>query len=417
MAVASETDENHPKLWKWRLEWLLQTTIQKCVSALPGAFVFRLGEVMGGLAWYFMKSRQHVVLRNLRIALHGEHDLPTLRKMAQESFRRTGANLLSAAHATRLPVEKISEILTVENPELIEAALASGGGLVLMPPHMGNWEVLTRMNRFFPPGHAVGALYRPLNNPLLDAQVLTQREADGTRLFSKRDSFHHIAGFIREGGIIGILADQRAGELGEVGSFFGRLTRTSPLPSLMARRSKCQVFAMSLRTVEAGKWSVRYHPVEGKITTESCMAALETAMKTSPLDVFWLQERWKLFIGWGRDKHLRKWLGPDDLRGRVPHRAVLWMPGAPEGWLPPENWTHPDVPYEVVPREVEVDLEDRDALQRFIADLDGSAALPIDFILGYKMSKVLRKAAYREGIRIVSLPPPQAKKVAKLTPC
>ncbi len=400
--MASESPENHPKLWQWKLEWLGQTAIEKLAGVLPGLRVFRLGELIGGLAWHFMKSRRQIVLRNLRIAFAGEHDLPTLRLMARQSFRRTGANLLSALHSTRLSSEKVAAIVTVENPEVLVAALARSPGLVLLPSHMGNWEILTRISRKFPPGHKLGAFYRPLNNPLLDARVLAQRELDGTRLFSKRDSFHLVTSFLREGGIVGILADQRVGSQGELLRFFGRLTRASPLPSLIARRSKSEVLAMSVITETPGKWRIRYHALDGPTHTSSCMDAIEHALKASPIDYFWLQERWKVYVSPKRS--IRNWLGPDSCGEGKPHRALLWLPGTPDSWEMPEEWTHPDVIYEVISRHIGPDRDDRDSLTAFLEMIDASAALPIDYILTCNASKALAKAARRNSIPLVSLP-------------
>lgn len=416
-AVSSELPEKHPNLWKWRVEWLAQIGIEKIAGILPGPWVFKIGEFLGGLVWHFMKVRRQIVLRNLRIAFHGEHDLPTLRVMARDSFRRTGANLLSALHTTGLSADDIDKVVTVENPELVTEALARSPGLVLLPCHMGNWEVLTRIHRSFPKGHANGALYRPLNNPLLDARVLAQREAEGTRLFSKRDSFHVITGFLREGGILGILADQRVGQQGEVVRYFGRITRASPLPSLVARRSKSEVLGMSLITEAPGKWRIRYHPLKGPATTANCMEAIERSLKASPLDVFWLQERWKMYIRTNRSAS--EWLGPDTEPGRTPHRALLWLPGVPDGWELPTTWTHPDVIYEVVPPHggpvppknlanvhfhANPECGDRDGLINYLGQVDESAALPIDFIVTCNAPKALSKAARRLSIPLVSLP-------------
>lgn len=404
------------KRWKWRAEWLAQTGMEKLAGLLPGPLVFRVGEAMGGLAWHFMKSRRQIVLRNLRIAFYGEHDLPELRRMARETFRRTAANLFSALHSTQLSPAGIARIVTVENPELVGEALARAAGLVTMPPHMGNWEILTRITRTFPVGHKAGAFYRPLNNPLLDQRVLDQREADGTRLFSKKDSFHLVSGFLRDGGIVGILADQRAGRQGELVRFFGRLTRASPLPSLIARRSKSEVLAMSLITEAPGKWRIRYHALDGPIRTTTCMAALERAMKASPLDVFWLQERWKVSISPKRT--IRDWLGPDTPpAGGKPHRALLWLAGA-VGWELPPEWTHPDVVYEIVlapgdPRPawlaenavvhlVRPGLS-RKLLETTLTAIDASAALPVDYLLTPDASDDLRAAAARRAIPLVSL--------------
>ncbi len=413
--MASASPDNSPKLWKWRLEWLGQTGMEKLASLLPGPLVFRLGEMVGGIAWYFMKERRQVVLRNLRIALHGEHDLPTLRLMARQSFRRTGANLFSALHTAGLGADQIGMIVTVENPELAEEMLRRSPGLVLLPCHMGNWEILTRIHRLLPSGHANGALYRPLNNPLLDARVLAQREKESTRLFSKRDSFHVITGFLREGGILGILADQRVGQQGERVRFFGRLTRASPLPSLVARRSKCQVLGMSVITEAPGKWRIRYHELSGPATTANCMDAIERSMKASPLDVFWLQDRWKMYLRPTRS--LSEWLGPDSIGSGKPHRALLWLTSATAEWELTPDWTHPDVIYEVItnlptlPRSLKnlylhagPDRHDRDHLVKYLEKIDASAALPIDFILTHRAPKSLAKAARRLSIPLISLP-------------
>lgn len=379
--------------------------------------MFRFGEVLGGLAWFVMRQRRQIVLRNLRIAFYGQHSVPELQEMARQTFRRTGANLLSALHVAGLSAEQIDALVTVENPEVVETALTRSPGLVLLPPHMGNWEILSRINTKFPPGHEIGAFYRPLNNPLVNTRVVKQRELDGTRLFSKRDSFHHVSSFLRNGGIVGILADQRVGKQGELVRFFGRLTRASPLPSLIARRSKSQVVAMSLITDSPGKWRVRYHPLDGPIRTATCMEALERAMKASPTDVFWLQERWKVDVR--RRRPLRVWLG-ENPPGEIgtPHRALLWLPGAPANWQLPDEWTHPDAIYEVLlatdqPRPKWLDANaivhvlppgnPRKTMGKCLAAIDFDAALPIDFILAPAPPPMLQTVADRQSIPLVSL--------------
>jgi KDO2-lipid IV(A) lauroyltransferase len=414
--VAKKNRKNRATPWKWRAEWLAYVIIEKVAGALPGPWVFRFGEWMGSLAWHLMPLRRKIVLRNLRIAFFGEYDLPTLQRMAHESFRRTGANMFSTAHTARLSSAQIDSILVVENQGLIEEAMAVGKGLVLMPSHMGNWEILSRMNRVFPQGYKIGAFYRPLNNPLMDARVVAQRKTDGTQLFSKRDSLHQVNGFLREGGLIGILADQRVGRQGEVVRFFGRLTRASPLPGLLARRSKSRMLTMSLMTDAAGKCRVRYHPVKEPFKTPECMVALEQAMRASPLDVFWMQERWKVYIS--KDFTISDWLGAEPTGEGKPHRALLWLIGVSATWELPAVWTHPDVVYEWVlsPGQsppsslaaVEIihrcsSTDDLRDLQECIARIDLASLLPVDYILACSASGILQKAARGESIPVIFL--------------
>lgn len=414
--MAKRTRNERQTPWKWRAEWLAYICVEKIAGALPGSWVFRAGEIVGGIAWYFMPLRRKIVLRNLRIAFYGEYDLPTLQKMAYESFCRTGANMFSTAHTARLSGAQIDAMLTVENQDLIEEAMAPGKGLVLMPSHMGNWEILSRMNRLFPQGHKIGAFYRPLNNLLMNARVVAQRETDGTHLFAKKDNLHQVTGFLREGSLVGILADQRVGEQGEAVTFFGRFTRASPLPSLLARRSKSRMLTMSLMADTAGRYRVRYYSVKEPFKTPECMAALEQAMRASPLDVFWLQERWKLYIS--SCHSIRDWLGPATTTGQKPHRALLWLVNTPDNWRVPETWLHPDVIYEVVlatgqekpkwladPEKFHFisKCNDLSSFEKRITLIDFEALLPIDYILTCNATKTLTKAAKRRAIPLVSL--------------
>jgi len=407
---------NPSKYWQWRLECLGHTLIEGLAGLLPGPWAFRLGEALGGMVWHFMPLRRKMILRNLRIAFVGEKDLPELRRMAKETFRRTAGNLISAARTARLTPQQLGEVIHIENLELLVQALEGGKGVVLLLSHMGNWEVLSRFIHLFPPGSRTGAFYRPLNNELLDQRVLARRQADGTRMFSKGDNPLHVAGFLREGGIVGILADQRVGMKGELVSFFGRITRASPLPSLLARRSKSNVLALSLTTCAPGKWSARFVPVGASRTTAECMVALEQAMKASPVDVFWFQERWKAFVHSYRG--IAKWLGEEATTGDKPHRALLWLAGVPASWRIPEEWTHPDVIYEAalapgqalpawLPASTRVHVApgraDRDSLQTSIATIDAAASLPLDFILTLQAPKALIKAGRREAVVVLSL--------------
>lgn len=373
----------------WRLEAIGHTLMAAIMQLLPAAQVFRLGELMGQLLWPWMRLRRATIIRNLRIAC-APIGFEEAEKMARESFIRTMANLLCSSISLKAKGEKIEDILTIENPEILETACSKGHGVVLLLAHMGNWELLTRINHFFPKGTKSGAFYRPLNNLILNERVLKIREADGTRLFSKRDSLHQVGGFLRENGVIGILADQRVGRKGEVVSFFGRITRASPLPSLLARRCKSEVLALSVRTIAPGKWSVRYHEVEKPYHSQNCMNALEAAMKFSLLDCFWLQERWKVYIS--RRFTLRHWFGKDEIRSEKKHRAIVWLGEGEEKYEIPPDFIHGDLEWVFISKQKPESL----------MEMDRSEPLPIDFIVTKKADAELLRAASDLGIPVLN---------------
>jgi KDO2-lipid IV(A) lauroyltransferase len=315
-------------------------------------------------------------------------ELAEAEKMARESFIRTVANLLSSSISKRSKPGSVEETLEVENPELLEEFMAEGRGVVLLLAHMGNWELLTRLQSFLPQIKSLGGFYRPLNNPILNERVLKNREADGSRLFSKRDSLHHVSGFLRENGVVGILADQRVGRQGELVEYFGRLTRASPLPSLLARRCRSEVVALSLRTLAPGKWVARFHRVEKPYKSGNCMKAIETAMRESMVDVFWLQERWKTYLS----KRISpvQWIRDENARGAKPHRALIWAKAEEKGLPLPASCIHGDIAYQEVVGKNPCELE----------AIDAGEPLPVDYILVFSKNEELRKTAKQLGIPV-----------------
>lgn len=411
----SSNGKNPSKYLQWHLECLGHSLIEIAARHLPGPYAFKLGEMLAGLAWYLMPKRRRLVMRNLRIAFAGEKDLAELHRMARETFCRTGGNLISAAHTSRLSPAQLAQVLEIKNLHLLEQAIAKNKGVVILLSHMGNWELLSRIIHFFPKGSKAGAFYRPLNNTILDQRVLARRQADGTRMFSKGDNPLHVAAFLKDGGIVGILADQRVGPKGELSPFFGRLTRVSPLPSLLARRAKAETLALSMTSISAGKWSAEFLPVDEPHSTRDCMVALEKAMKRAPVDVFWFQERWKVNFRGGLT--IRGWLGESG-RFDKPHRALLWLVHAPATWSLPETWQHPDVIYEVAladsqqaPSFLSSDARihrvavsnHQDALRQALKSIDTANALPLDYILAPAAPKALLKAAVIEQIPLVDV--------------
>lgn len=182
------------KRLSWQLEAFGHALLAAVMGFLPAEHVFRLGEFVGKTIWPMMKSRRVTILRNLRIAA-APLEFKEAERMARESFVRSVANLFSSSISPKAEGGKIGDMLVIENPELLEQAHAQGRGVVLLLAHMGNWELLTRLNYFLPKGANSGAFYRPLNNPILNERVLKLRGADGTRLFSKRDSLHQSGAF------------------------------------------------------------------------------------------------------------------------------------------------------------------------------------------------------------------------------
>ena len=170
--------------------------------------------------------------------------------------------------------------------------------------HMGNWEVLTRAPALLGLDKPAGAMFQPLNNPLVDQHVLAAREKEGTQLFAKRKGLAEAAKFVKNGGALGILSDQFAGRKGIRAKLFGKETSISPLAASMAQKYQCPIIPVALTTLRPGHWKLALMPAISIPTTATKQEAvvataqsLETIMRTHSKDIFWLHNRWKKRAG------------------------------------------------------------------------------------------------------------------------
>lgn len=277
---------------KHRLEYTLFRCAETTLRCLPVRFVYHLGRLTGRLAHKLTPKRRSQVLRNLRLAYGSEKTSRELEKITHEVYQRTGANFLCSLRVPFLSDRQLSTHLELSGlDELQETAKKSG--VVLVTCHMGNWEILPQALDSLESSLAVGTHYRALNNQLIDNVIQRRRKRRGLRLFAKASSTYQMTTFVRDGGILGILADQKVGSRGFAGTFFGRPTTSSPLPHLIAARSHARLISLHCETIGPAKWRACFHPIS-EVSGQACADAVEKSWRSSPEDVFWFEERWRL---------------------------------------------------------------------------------------------------------------------------
>ncbi|NBB80845.1 MAG: hypothetical protein GVY36_15585 [Verrucomicrobia bacterium] len=245
---------------------------------------------------------------------------PELAAQVREVFQRAGANLFAGFTFARMSPQQADKHIHIEGLDQLKVALAKGKGAIILLAHMGPWEALAQL-----PGlaqkHGIdapfGAIYRKFNNAYLDAWFRRQREASGTRLFGSRYKFYAPVDFLRAGGMLGVLADQRASG-GERVDYFGVRTHVTPLPGLLHLRSKAPLFALSISTEGCCQWQLRIHALSQpdvedtanarQIVAQATACTMKTVLAESPLDGFWFTDRFK-DVKAGIDHEKQRWIG------------------------------------------------------------------------------------------------------------
>jgi heptosyltransferase II len=268
-------------------------------AALPMSFLFAFGEFLGLCAWLFSGKYRRLATRNLEIAFANEKSPGELRELVRRHFRQLGANLLCSAKLTQMPPEKILEHVEVENIESMAREFRAGVPVVLVLSHLGTWEAFAQLMPKFVGFVRNSSVYQGLGNRFVDQHVRRTRSRAGLELFDRRDGFEPVIELLRSGGGVGVLSDQHAGDHGVWTPFFGRLASTSPLPALLAKRTRAAIIAAGVYTIGPARWRMvfteRFDQTGASVAvlTSKINQVIEQQIRHAPEDWFWVHNRWK----------------------------------------------------------------------------------------------------------------------------
>lgn len=290
------------------MDWLLQLLAGGLLGALrllPLDWVARLGRGAGGLAYWVDGRHRRVAMQNIAASFGPEWPARKVRELARENFRRIGESLACAARTSAMSDDEMLTRLEVVGAEHLFPAgpAAAAQKIVVAIGHFGNFEAYARVRRLAP-GYRLATTFRGLRQPSLDRMLRTLRERSGTMFFDRRNQARDLRHAMSEGRIIlGLLADQHAGDHGLALPFMGRVCSTSPAPVLYARRYGCALHTAVCFRVGLARWRIEVGPAipqerQGQaLTPEEVMTSVnqvfEAAIRRDPANWFWVHNRWK----------------------------------------------------------------------------------------------------------------------------
>jgi heptosyltransferase II len=268
-------------------------------SVLPVRILFGLGNFMGLGAWLLLPQYRRLARRNLEIAFANEKSPRELRRIGRRHFQRLGANLICSAKMGSMPPKKLARYVEMENLEAVHQELRAGRPVILLLSHIGNWELFAPLVPYYADYARIGTVYQKLGNRYIDEDVSRKRARAGAELFDRSEGFHKAIELLRSGGLIGILGDQHAGDHGVWTPFFGRLSSTSPLSGLLAKRTGAGVIAAAVHTEGPARWRMVFTPrIDSPRDSVNSVTlkgneTIEQQIRKAPEDWFWVHNRWK----------------------------------------------------------------------------------------------------------------------------
>jgi KDO2-lipid IV(A) lauroyltransferase len=295
------------------LEYIPVRILFGIIGALPRKLSVRVGKSIGRLGYRLAGGLRRVALRNLEIAFP-EKSSAERESIAIASFESLGRVLGELAHFPTATPEELSRLIefrwesetSPKSPErqAFEVEHENGRGMLLIGPHLGNWEMGVFAYSAF--RETLTYLARPLDNPKIEDFTVRLRSRFGNRAINKSNSVTEAMKILRSGGILGVLPDVNVLHRdGVFVPFFGVPACTTSGVAMMAMRTGAMIVPMCcVWDEEQQKYIVHY----GKLiepmstgdrhrdvleTTAAFTAEMEKFVRAYPEQWLWIHKRWK----------------------------------------------------------------------------------------------------------------------------
>lgn len=274
--------------------------IYALVSRLPDGARRFLARLSATLAWHVHGTMRRVTETNLALC-YPHMTRAEQQQLAKESLYHTIMTALEIPQIWTQPTSRsLQRISDVQGQALIDAARAEGNGVIIIAPHLGNWEYL---GAYLASDYPMTTLYKPPRQAWLEEISLQGRsKAGGSIVPTNKKGVLAVLKTLKSGGITGILPDQ----IPEKGSgvayvpLFGQTTATMTLiPSLLQRGNIVAVAGAALRQAD-GRFRIVLQAVPQALYSEDetiAAAALnqtvEQLVALAPAQYQWEYKRFR----------------------------------------------------------------------------------------------------------------------------
>jgi lauroyl/myristoyl acyltransferase len=237
--------------------------------------------------------------RNFARVLGREPGDPAVRQLARRAYRMYGRYLVELMRLPATPVDRIVDLVEAEGLEdLTSAWRASGRGVIVTIPHVGNNEALAA--GLVRHGMPIHGLADDSSFPELLELLTKQREAWGVRTIYWKN-IREIFGVLRRGEILALLVDWGYREDGIPVRLFGSWTTLPAGPATLAARTGCPILPVAARRHDGGRYVLSHEPLievpsgapaDLQRATQRIADALERAIGAAPEQWYSFKPMW-----------------------------------------------------------------------------------------------------------------------------
>lgn len=251
---------------------ILIKVLLQLFAFLPLGLNRQIGSLIGFMLYVADSQARKVSAENIRRCFP-EMSIDDQDLLVRKSLVETGKMALEVAPVWMRPWSWVSQrIKGLEGDALLKTAIERPEGLIIVVPHLGNWEVFAPYLSSFT---HMTALYQPPKIAAFDDIIRRARERAGSTLVpTDRKGVAALLKALKAGGLTVILPDQVPDSGREHVPFFGHPAQTMTLVSNLVNRTGCKVlmgFALRVR----GGFELRFQEPDPEIYSEDLLVSLE----------------------------------------------------------------------------------------------------------------------------------------------
>ncbi len=272
--------------------------VLRASACVPLHWARLVGRALGSIMLRLNLRTVRIARRNFEIAY------PLLSKAEREqlvrrTLREQGALSAEMGHVWRRPHDYVRSLISVNGGEHVDQALAEDKGIVVLAPHLGNWEVLS--HHLTSLGDLMCLFEPPKLSAIGDLVLAARQRAGGEYVPTTGRGIARLVRHCKTGGITGILPDQVPDrDVGAVNApFMGVDCSTASLAvSLIQRSGARAVMGVAWRTQRG--FEIQFYPVSDAVYSdhlESALAAMnsdiEQLLRADTTQYQWTYKRFR----------------------------------------------------------------------------------------------------------------------------
>jgi len=252
----------------------LATGVFRLLAWLPLAWLQTLGAGLGWMLWWFGTSNRRITEINLGLCFPELSDAQRL-ALARRSVIESAKTLVEVIAIWLSPLKKNQAwIKKVTGQAYLDQALEKKQGVIILAPHLGNWELVGMFGAMQGP---FTAMYAPAKIYTMRKIMFAGRQAYGCKLApTNTQGVRILLKALKQGESIGILPDQVPDpESGLFAPFFGQPAFTMTLIATLAARTNAAVICCYAKRLqdEAG-FEICLRPAAADIASENLADAV-----------------------------------------------------------------------------------------------------------------------------------------------